>query len=213
VRSLTHRAARPNGPKGPNGTGTFRKTEDRTPALPSRWLAAFEAQAPWNMSVPKGSKGADSSREVEHSPNMLVPLEPKGAKRPDEQKCARRAGCPADWAEGATRLASSAPVLDWPPQRWSVLVEDARTFLERWAVQAHQLGWRSWELFGCHRRRPWGAVHGLGLVPLLGGDELVVMTDTEAIMHTPTGNRQTYRRKIQDPLPPSERALIWELGH
>jgi hypothetical protein len=105
------------------------------------------------------------------------------------------------------------PPLDWPPQRWAVIFVDAQSFIERWAMQSSRLGWQAWELWGCHRRKPWGAIHGLGLVPLLGGCELVAMTNTEGVIRTANGNRQTYRRKPRDPLHPRERALIWELGH
>ena len=105
------------------------------------------------------------------------------------------------------------PPLDWPPHRWPVLVEDAQAFLERWATQAHRLGWKSWELWGCHRRKPWGRIQGMGLVLLLQGDEIAALTATEAVVRMPTRAHQTYRRRPTDPLHPSERALIWEMGH
>ena len=82
---------------------------------------------------------------------------------PPEQKNAT----PAEWTEGVAQLATMPPPRDWPPARWPVLVAGAQAFLERWAGQAHRLGWQTWELFGCHRCKPWGAIHGIGLVLLL----------------------------------------------
>ena len=60
--------------------------------------------------------------------------------------------------------------------------------------QAAALGWPAWELFGCHRRAPWGRIQGMGLVLLLRGDEIAALTATEAVIRTATGARQTYRR-------------------
>ena len=78
--------------------------------------------------------------------------------------------------------------------------------------QAAALGWPAWELFGCHRRAPWGRIQGMGLVLLLRGDELAALTATEAVIRTRTGAHQTYRRKPRDPLHPAERCLVWELS-
>ena len=53
----------------------------------------------------------------------------------------------------------------------------------------------------------------MGLVLLLQGDEIAALTATEAVVRMPPGAHQTYRRRPTDPLHPSERALIWEMGH
>jgi hypothetical protein len=52
----------------------------------------------------------------------------------------------------------------------------------------------------------------MGLALLLGGGEVVALTDREAVIRTPRGARQTYRRKAVDPLHPAERCLVWELA-
>ena len=75
-------------------------------------------------------------------------------------------------------------------------------------AQAAALGWPGWELFGCHRRAPWGRIQGMGLVLLLHGDQLAALTATEAVIRTPTGAHQTRRRKPADPLHPAERCLV-----
>jgi TubC N-terminal docking domain len=99
----------------------------------------------------------------------------------------------------------------WPAARWPQLVADAETFCRDWAEKALLLGWAEWELFGCHRRAPWGRIQGMGLVLLLQGDEIAALTATEAVIRTSTGAHQTYRRNPADPLHPAERCLVWEL--
>jgi hypothetical protein len=118
---------------------------------------------------------------------------------------------PAEWDDGVARLATMPPRHDWPPSRWPALITDAQAFLERWAGQAHRLGWQTWELFGCHRRKPWGAIHGMGLVLMLRGGEIIALTTSEAVVRTAGCVRQNYRRRPHDPLHPSERGLLWEV--
>ena len=48
-----------------------------------------------------------------------------------------------------------------------------------------------WELFGCHRRAPWGRIQGMGLVLLLHGDQLAALTASEAVIRRPSGAHQT----------------------
>ena len=120
-------------------------------------------------------------------------------------------GVPAAWARGVARLAEMSCPAHFPGARWAQVVTDATAFLQEWAEAADRLGWLTWELFGCHRRAPWGRIQGMGLVLLLQGDEIAAMTPSEAPIRTPTGVRQAYRRKLADPLLPAERCLVWEL--
>jgi TubC N-terminal docking domain len=118
----------------------------------------------------------------------------------------------AAWAAGVARLHSTAAPRGYPEHVWRQLIVDAERFLDDWGAQAHRLGWPDWELFGCHRRAPWGRIQGMGLVLLLRGDEIAALTETEAVIRTPTGARQTYTRQPRDPLHPAERCLVWELA-
>jgi TubC N-terminal docking domain len=118
----------------------------------------------------------------------------------------------ADWAAGVARLGTMPPPRTYPVRAWQQLVVDAQRFLNAWALQAAALGWRDWEIFGCHRRAPWGRIQGMGLVLLLRGDEIAALTETEAVIRTRTGARQTYPRQLRDPLHSTERCLIWELA-
>jgi hypothetical protein len=116
------------------------------------------------------------------------------------------------WRRGVARLSSMLPPPSYPERAWAQLLADAERFLDRWGTQAARLGWPAWELFGCHRRAPFGRIEGMGLVLLLRAKELVALTDAEAAIRTATGAHQTYRRKPHDPLHPAERCLVWELG-
>jgi hypothetical protein len=117
----------------------------------------------------------------------------------------------AAWADGIARLGAMPPPRTYPAHAWQQLIVDAERFLDGWAQQAAALGWPTWELFGCHRRAPWGRIQGMGLMLLLRGDEIAALTATEAVIRTRTGAHQTYRRKPCDPLHPAERCLVWEL--
>jgi hypothetical protein len=99
----------------------------------------------------------------------------------------------------------------WPAATWPQFIADARAFCKDWAERAFLTGWAAWELFGCHRRAPWGRIQGMGLVLLLRGREIDALTVTEAVIRTSTGAHQTFRRKPADPLHPAERCLVWEL--
>ena len=116
------------------------------------------------------------------------------------------------WHRGVERLSSMSAPPGYPEHAWTQLLADAERFLDRWGTQAARLGWPAWELFGCHRRAPFGRIEGMGLVLLLRGKELVALTDAQAVIRTATGAHQTYRRKPHDPLHPAERCLVWELG-
>jgi hypothetical protein len=118
---------------------------------------------------------------------------------------------PIEWTKGVALLREAPAARGYPEHAWQQLIVDAERFLNGWAAQAAALGWPAWEVFGCHRRAPWGRIQGMGLVLLLRGDELAALTATEAVIRTPTGAYQTYRRKHADPLHPAERCLVWEL--
>jgi len=120
-------------------------------------------------------------------------------------------GTPTEWTTAVALLRDAPAPRGYPQHAWQQLILDAERFLERWGAQAASLGWQDWELFGCHCRAPWGRIQGMGLVLLLRGDELAALTDSEAVIRTQTGARQTHRRKPFDPLHPTERCLIWEL--
>jgi TubC N-terminal docking domain len=136
----------------------------------------------------------------------------KPAAEPIKKGVAPRLEMVADWVAGVTRLGAMPPPSTYPEQAWRQLIVDAERFLDSWAAQAVVLGWPDWELFGCHRRAPWGRIQGMGLVLLLHGRELAALTATEAVIRAETGAHQTYRRKPHDPLHSAERCMVWDLA-
>jgi hypothetical protein len=144
---------------------------------------------------------AEVLNHLRHAP-ASAPREPAATPRERVQA----------WSDGVARLPTIAPPGTYPAHAWQQLIIDAERFLEEWAQQAAALGWPAWELFGCHRRAPWGRIDGMGLVLLLHGDPLAALTATEAVIRRPSGAHQTYRRKHSDPLLPVERCLVWELA-
>jgi hypothetical protein len=132
-------------------------------------------------------------------------------KRPHLSLISAPEGTPTEWIRGVASLRDAPALPGYPQHAWQQLILDAERFLERWAAQAAALGWPVWELFGCHRRAPWGRIQGLGLVLLLRGDEIAALTGAQAVIRTATGAHQIYRRKPTDPLHPAERCLVWEL--
>jgi TubC N-terminal docking domain len=118
----------------------------------------------------------------------------------------------AVWSDGVALLRGMTAPRTYPAHAWQQLTVDAERFLDDWAQQAAVFGWPAWELFGCHRRAPWGRIDGMGLVLLLHGDPLAALTASEAVIRRPSGAHQTRRRKPADPLLTAERCLVWELG-
>jgi hypothetical protein len=98
-------------------------------------------------------------------------------------------------------------VQDRPPKRWQRLVDDAGLFLDGpFSAVAAALGWGPLDLFGADRDKPFARVDQAGLLWLLDGNKLVAMSENTATIETPTGARQTYRRKPGAP----GRAMAWD---
>ena len=92
-------------------------------------------------------------------------------------------------------LPSEAPG-DFPSRRWDQLRRDVADFLASpWAMEAARLGWTDLDLFGVDADRPYTRIDGLGLVPALDGCKIVALSAEGAILETPGGVRQSYRRK------------------
>ena len=86
--------------------------------------------------------------------------------------------------------------------RWRQAVEDGRQFLAAWGDQAQAFGWTARELFGLHRvpepPAPWysrlSRYDETGLIWLLRGRPVIILTATEAVMRCHSGATLTYRR-------------------
>jgi hypothetical protein len=149
---------------------------------------------------------------IDHLQHAPDPGPGEHAAAPAQSGEARSIEPPPAWTGGVARLHEISPPRTYPTKAWQQLILDAERFLDRWAAHAAAFGWPDWELFGCHRRAPWGRIQGMGLVLLLHGDQLAALTASEAVIRRARGAHQTWRRRLRDPLHPAERCLVWELG-
>ena len=77
-----------------------------------------------------------------------------------------------------------------------------------WAAEAARLGWTELDLYGVDADRPYVRIDGFGLLPVLNDGRIVAMTADVAILETPGGARQSYRRQPDRP----GRVPVWEIG-
>jgi hypothetical protein len=85
---------------------------------------------------------------------------------------------------------------------WQQAVADARTFIGRWGEQAENLGWTAEDLFGLFPvpSKPHASFRRLsrydttGLLWLLRGRPVIVLTSESAAIESPTGAITIYRK-------------------
>jgi len=96
-------------------------------------------------------------------------------------------GIPEEWCDGFAILQTMPRPDQFDYQEWQTLINDAGLFLDRWAMQATELGWQTHEIFGLfingNRRR----LDCMGLIPLLKGRPVVGLTDSFVEYRTATG--------------------------
>ena len=101
----------------------------------------------------------------------------------------------------------SEPLGDFPSARWATLRRDVADFLASpWPAEAARLGWTELDLFGVDAGRPYVRLDGFGLVPALDGCKIVALSANGAVLETPSGVRQSYRRRPAQP----RRVMVWE---
>ena len=94
---------------------------------------------------------------------------------------------------------SSEPPRDFPPSRWGRLRADLVAFLESpWRAEAERLGWSELDLYGVNADLPYARIDGLGLIPALNGCRIVELSGDAAVLETPSGVRQSFRRRWPD---------------
>jgi len=118
-------------------------------------------------------------------------------------------GAPRVWAEALARLDPACPPYDISPARWLRFIDDCGQFLdEDWAAGAAALGWGPLDLFGCNRDKPFARISQAGLLWLLEGRRLSVLTCDTATITRPSGSHVTfYRRRLE-----TGGVLAWELA-
>jgi hypothetical protein len=93
-------------------------------------------------------------------------------------------------------------------RRWQQFITDARRLVRNGVLaQAAALGWDGLALFGANSAKPFDRVDQMGLVWLVGGRRVVMISADAANLEAPTGSRQTFRRKPGEP----GRVLAWKL--
>jgi hypothetical protein len=118
-------------------------------------------------------------------------------------------GAPRAWAEALARLDPACPPGDISPKRWLRFINDCGHFLDDgWALRAAELGWTPFDLFGCDRSKPFARIGRSGLLWLLAGQQLRMLTADTAIINTASGSSLTFYRRPREP----GQALVWEIA-
>jgi hypothetical protein len=130
------------------------------------------------------------------------------SEKSEESCCSRLPGIVGAWVAGLARLHPDCLPADVPLNRWQQFLADARRLFDGGIVaQAASAGWTAHDLFGCDNTKPFGRVDQMGLVWFVKGGRIVSISMSAAVIETPTGVRQTFRRKDGAP----GRVLVWEL--
>jgi hypothetical protein len=122
-----------------------------------------------------------------------------------ELLAALRLPIPDEWLAGVARL-RTMPVPAGLPAAWWRLLLRATDGFGPWAGRAAALGWSTTDVFGVLPVRPLERVDGWGLVPAMGGKEIVALTDTGAWLRTRTGALQSFTRRDRPGAVP-----LWQL--
>lgn len=115
---------------------------------------------------------------------------------------------PAEWRDGYAVFSTMARPVDFPEHRWLQAIDDGRSFLLRWGVEAARLGWSATDLFGVSPFAPWPRVGMLGLVLLLNGGEVIELDADAATIKAVSGSLLKYRRHLSR----DGRACVWVIG-
>jgi hypothetical protein len=105
-----------------------------------------------------------------------------------------RGGAPPEWHAILAEL-ERCTCPDWMShERWDLLLGDAENFLARWGSTASALGWAALDLYGVHPVAPAARFDVMGLLFLVQGGTVPVVTAHSASIYRRTGARLTYRR-------------------
>lgn len=115
------------------------------------------------------------------------------------------AGVPRDWAEGFARLDLASPSSGFSIARWRMVINDGGRFLDRWAGEAADLGWQATDVFGVYPAAPFTRFEAMGLVPIIGGGEVISITERTATIRSQGGQLLIYMRR-----PCQGAVCLWE---
>ena len=103
----------------------------------------------------------------------------------------------APYCAGLERLSAACPA-GVPDDRWRLALADAERFLAEWGDAAERLGWTEADLFDLHETVPLSRVDRMGLVWLLKGERVVLLTEGVARLER---GLAVYRRPQAAPSP------------
>jgi hypothetical protein len=111
------------------------------------------------------------------------------------------------WAEALARLDPALPPGDVPLKQWLQFIDDCGHFIDNgWALRAAELGWTAFDLFGCDRSKPFARIGRCGLLWLLNGRQLRILTTDTAVINIANGSSVTFYRGPHEP----GQVLPWE---
>jgi hypothetical protein len=183
---------------------TAGSTVSRSPDQPSKDVPAGDIYVE-RPSDPNQSC-AEGSTEVRLPPVQLPGSEAGGISRIHEF------GGVATWIEGVAILNPNRPAAGIPPLRWRQFIDDCKEFLDPadgLAERALQLGWYTFDLFGCHPSQPLAYLGLGGLLWSVNGGRVIEFHRGWAIIgKANNGLRRTFdqRRPLQANL-----TLPWSL--
>jgi hypothetical protein len=155
---------------------------------------------------------ANSANAFGQTENSLEPIAPLAL--PLETDFGERAaiieygaGVPREWAEGYARLLCLPPPPGIRPERWQQIIDDGGHFIDHWASQAASLGWDTLSVFGISARAPEQRLDMQGLVPMLCGRPVVMLTAEAATIDAGGEVRHRKFRRVEDGAVP-----VWEIG-
>jgi hypothetical protein len=187
-----------------------------------RWLAPYiHEQAPATSATSATSAISDTKRcpniafnvaDVASVAMAVSQSSTHGWSEADKERAAlieHDGGAPRAWAEALARLDPARPSGDVPPKRWLRFIDDCGRFLDDgWAHRAVELGWTPFDLFGCDRFKPFARVGRCGLLWLLNGRQLRILTTDTAVINIANGSNVTFYRRPHEP----GQVLAWELA-
>jgi hypothetical protein len=101
------------------------------------------------------------------------------------------ADCPSEWQAIWKELKRSEPPSWASAERWRELAADAEGFLMTWGNTADRLGWTTLDLFGVHPTAPTARFDVMGLIPILRGRSVCVLTEKTATIECKSGAKLT----------------------
>lgn len=116
------------------------------------------------------------------------------------------AGNSQEWVIGLRRLDAMPPPAAFTDERWAQLIADAHGFIDRWGRAATQFGWSTLDLFGVHPLAPITRYDAKGLIPLLGGNSVVAVSEHTATIRMPSGSTLRFNRRSK-----TAGVCIWEI--